>query len=70
MVLELEEEALAQKVERMEKGAEKVTERVDGVEKEVATGMEKAKAEVKQDMRTELNREENSSNIVIYGLEE
>ena len=71
MVLELEKQALAQKVERMEKGAEKVTERVDGVEKEVATGMIKAKEEVKQDVRTEmLQRDENSSNIVIYGLKE
>ena len=71
MVLELEKEALAQKVERMEKGAEKVTERVNGVEKEVATGMQKAKEEVKQDVRTEMTQpEEISGNIVIYGLEE
>ena len=71
MVLELEKEALAQKVEKMEKGAEKVTERVDVVAKEVATGMEKAKQEVKDDVKSEMaEREERSSNIVIYGLEE
>ena len=70
-VLELEKEALAQKLEVMERGAIKVTERVDGVEKEVATGMEKAKEEVKKDVKTEmLQREERSCNIVIYGLEE
>ena len=71
MVLEQEKEVLAQKVERMERGAEKVTERVEGVEKEMATGMEKAKEEVKLDVRTELaEREVNGNNICIYGLEE
>ena len=45
MVLEQEKEVLALKMERIERGAEKVTERVKGVEKEVATGMEKAKEE-------------------------
>ena len=71
MVLEQEKEVLAQKVERMEKGAEKVTERVEGVEKEMATGMEKAKEEVKLDVKTELaEREANGNNICIYGLEE
>ena len=70
-VLEMEKEVLAEKVERMEKGAEKVTERVVGVEKEVATGMEKAKEEVKNELKTEMTmREEQSSNICIYGLPE
>ena len=70
-VLELEKEVLAEKVERMEKGAEKVTERVEGVEKEVATGMQKAKEEVKSEVKTEMTRREgNSNNICIYGLPE
>ena len=70
-MLKLEKAALAQKLEVMERGAVKVMERVDGVEKEVATGMEKAKEEVKKDVKTEmLQREEQSCNIVIYGLEE
>ena len=71
MVLEQEKEVLAQKLEKLEKGAEKVTERVEGVEKEVVTGMERAKEEVKNDVKTEMSlREENSSNICIYGLDE
>ena len=71
MVLEQEKEVLAQKLEKIEKGTEKVTERVEGVEKEVATGMEKAKQEVKNDVKSELaQRDENSSNIAIYGLAE
>ena len=71
MVLEQEKEVLAQKFERIEKGVVKVTERVEGVEKEVASGMEKAKEEVKNDVKSELaSREENRSNIAIYGLEE
>ena len=70
-VLELEKEVLAEKVEKLEKGAEKVKERVEGVEKEVVTGMAKAKEEVKNDVKTEMTlREENSSNICIYGLPE
>lgn len=71
MILEQEKEVLAQKVERMEKGTEKVTERVEGVAKEVASGMAKAKEEVKKEVKTEMTlREESSSNICIYGLEE
>jgi hypothetical protein len=71
MILEQEKEVLAQKLERIEKGAEKVTERVEGVAKEVASGMEKAKEEVKKEVKSELaTREEKSSNICIYGLEE
>ena len=41
------------------------------MEKEVATGMEKAKEEVKIDVQTEMvHREERSNNFVVYGLEE
>ena len=71
MILEQEKEVLAQKIERMEKGTEKVTERVEGVAKEVASGMERAKEEFKKEVKSELTlREENSSNICIYGMEE
>ena len=71
MVLEQEKEVLAQKLEKIEKGTEKVTERVEGVAREVVTGMEKVKEEVKKDVKTEMSpREANSSNIAIYGLEE
>ena len=71
MVLEQEQEVLAQKLEKIEKGTEKVTERVEGVAKDVVMGMEKAKQEVKKDVKTEMTlREANSSNIAIYGLEE
>ena len=41
------------------------------MEKEVVTGMAKAKEEVKNDVKTEMTlREENSSNICFYGLPE
>ena len=51
MVLEQEKEVLAQKLERIEKGAERAAERVDGVAKEVASGMEKAKEEMRNDVK-------------------
>ena len=71
VVLELEKETLAQKVEKIEMKAERANERVEGVEKEVMTGMEKAKAEVKEDVRSEMTlREERTDRFAIYGLEE
>jgi hypothetical protein len=71
VVLELEKETLAQKLEKIEMKADKMNDRVGGVEKEVATGMEKAKEEVKKDVRSEMTeREANASNVVLYGLEE
>ena len=71
VVLELEKETLALKLEKIETKADKVNARVGGVEKEVATGMEKAKEEVKKDVRTEMaEREVNASNVVLYGLDE
>ena len=42
MLLEFEKEALAQKVEKIELKADKANKQMVGVEKEVATGMEKA----------------------------
>ena len=71
VVLELENVTLAQKLEKIEKKAEKVNNRVVGVEKEVATGMEKAKEEVKKVVQSEMaEQEERGGNVVVYGLEE
>ena len=71
MVLEMEKETLAQKVENMEMKTSKVKEDLEGVEKEVVSGMEKAKEEVKKDMGREMKeREERSQNVVFYGLKE
>ena len=71
VVLELEKEALAQKVEKIEMKADRVNDRVVGVEKEVATGMEKAKEEVRNDVKSELAlREERVDRVALYGLEE
>ena len=70
-VLEMENETLAQKVVSMEMKTSKVEEGLEGVEKEVVSGMEKAKEEVKKDMGREMKeREERSLNIVFYGMEE
>ena len=46
VVLEMEKETLAQKIENMELKTTKVKEGLEGVEKEVVSGMEKAKEEV------------------------
>ena len=70
-VLELEKETLAEKVVSMEMKTSKVEEGLEGVEKEVVNGMEKAKEEVKKDMGREMKeREERSLNVVFYGVEE
>ena len=67
----MEKETLAQKIENMELRTSKVKEDLEGVEKEVVSGMEKAKEEVKKDMGREMKeREERSQNVVFYGLEE
>ena len=48
-----------------------MSDRVVGMEKEIETGMEKAKKEVREEMSTELKaREERSENIVVYGIAE
>ena len=71
VVLEMEKESLAQKLEKIEMKADKANDRVVGVEKEVATGMEKAKEEVKNDVRSEMiQREERADRVALYGLEE
>ena len=71
VVLEMEKETLAQKVERMEMKTDKVKEGLAGVEKEVVSGMETAKQEVKKVVRAEISeRGERSANLVLYGIEE
>ena len=70
MVLELEKEAMAQKIVNMELKTTKVKEDLEGMGKEVESGMEKAKEEVIKDMGKEMKeREERGQNIVVYGLE-
>ena len=49
-VLELEKETLAEKVVSMEMKTSKVEEGLEGVEKEVVNGMEKAKEEVQDEI--------------------
>ena len=62
--MEVENEGMARKIERMEAKTSKVEEGLVGVEKEVVTGMEKAKEEVKKDMAREMfEREERSANV-------
>ena len=71
VVLEMEKVILAQKLEKIETSTEKVSDRVVGVEKEVASGMEKAKEEVKKVVQSEMaDQEERGCNVVVYGLEE
>ena len=68
---ELERKALAAKVEKMEGSTTQVNDKIVGMEKEIETGMEKAKKEVRQEMTTEMKaREERSENIVVYGMAE
>ena len=69
--LEREKEDLGRRVEKMEAKTSKVEESLVGVEKEVVSGMEKAKEEVKRDMTKEMaEREERSANVVFYGVAE
>ena len=68
---ELERKCLTEKINGIESQNERVTENVVRMETEVATGMEKAKEEVKGEMRDELKaREDIKDNIAIYGIEE
>ena len=67
----LERAVMAEKIKNMENKNRQVDESVQKMEEEVATGMEKAKEEVKDEMRGEIKeREEKKENIVVYGLEE
>ena len=71
LVLEKEKETMAQRMVNMDLKTTKVKEGLEGVEKEVVSGMKKAKEEVKKDVNREMEeREERSQNLVFYGLEE
>ena len=62
---------MTQRIENMEMKTTKVKEGLEGVEKEVVSGMAKAKEEVKKDVNREMEeRDERSQNLVIYGMEE
>lgn len=68
---ELERKCMAAKIENLESRNKQVKENVEKMEGEVASGMVKAKEEVKDEMRDETRkREENKDKIVIYGVEE
>ena len=71
VVLELEKEALAQKVVTMEIKTNEVKNGLEDVEKEVEKGMEKAKEEVKKEVKNKMKQiEANIANVVIYGIPE
>ena len=70
-IAELEQKAMAAKIDKMESKSDQVTHKIVGMEKEIEDGMEKAKKEVKNEMATEMKeREERGENIVVYGVEE
>ena len=67
----LERKCMTAKIEHLESKDKQVNENLQKMEGEVASGMEKAKEEVKGEMRDELKeREDKKENIVIYGLNE
>ena len=69
--LEGEKYVVAKRVGKVEKRADKVKEDLEGVEREIVSGMEKAMEEAKKEMKVEMWRDENNSEkIVIYGLKE
>ena len=66
-ILENENESLVKRVEALEK---KTSDNEGGLKK-VETGLEKAKEEVKEEVRLDMvEKEERRNNMVIYGLEE
>ena len=68
---ELERDALKEKVGRIKDKTDQVKDKVIDMEKEIESGMEKAKTEMTQGMAKEMvDREEKSNNIAIYGLKE
>ena len=69
--LEKGKETVAQRVTQVEERAERVTVGLEGVEREIISGMEKAKEEAKKEMKKERRIEEKiSENITVYGLAE
>ena len=68
---ELELQQVKAEVEKMKNGTDQVKEQIVVMEREIETGMEKAKNEFKEEMTTEMRaKEEKASNIVIYGAKE
>ena len=68
---ELENKALKEKIEKMEAQTDQVKVKVGNMEKEIETGMETAKKEVKEEMSMERKEmEEKANNLVVYGLKE
>ena len=68
---ELERNALAAKIERIEGKADQVKEKVVVIEKDIESGMEKAMIDAKEGMTAEMKeREERSGNLVVYGMPE
>ena len=71
VAMEKERDQVTRRVSEVEVRTEKVKTDLEGMEKEVTNGMEKAKEEVKKEVRTEMkDQEERSENVVIYGLAE
>ena len=68
---ELELQQLRAEIERMMSGTDQVKEKIVDMEKEIESGMEQAKKEVKEEMTLEMKaREEKAANIVVYGAKE
>ena len=69
--MEKEREQVTKRVDDVEERAERMKAGLEGMEREVTSGMEKAKEEVKKEVHTEMKeQEERSENLVIYGLKE
>ena len=70
-VLTLENKVLTEKVSKLESNADQVKEGIVRVEKEVETGMERAKQEVRNEVSGEMReREERDANVIFYGVTE
>ena len=68
---ELERNALAAKIERIEGKADQVKDKVVVMEKDIESGMEKAMIDAKAGVTAEMKeREERSENLVVYGVPE
>ena len=69
--VEMENKVLKEKVLRLEGKTEEASDGLVRMEKELESGMEKAKNEVKEDVSNEMKeQEERNANVVIYGVEE
>ena len=69
--VELELKATRTKADKTEEKTKQVKDKVVEMEKEVESGMTKAKKEAIEEMKTEMTeREEKSTNVVVYGLAE